>query len=224
LDWPPGADAFYLGASHARPIFQGDIFRDVPFVKAKGGASRAVDPDTDIERRHVATFLHPCEMYTDGGRVLNRVQVVALVKKAQGITIPEDWGGAFSVCPLPDLAGDGSMWIADMTRLANIDRSFLTSENRERSLSELGWSVFRQRLALACTRVMISLTGLERIGKVTWQEALLATVWGETGRDAPRFHDWLDEPDPDLGGLIRRNALERGMYEEVHGALARELE
>src|SRR5207248_5329941 len=124
------------------------------------GDDPAADPRTRVERRHVATVLHPCDMYAEATGVLARVQAVALVRAAEGIRIPDDWGGAFSVCPLPNLAGDGSMWLADFRATSNVDRSFLSEENRERSLTEFGWALFRQRLAGASTRLMISLDDL----------------------------------------------------------------
>jgi hypothetical protein len=220
LAWPPDAAALYLDAPPERPIFQGDVFEDVPFVKAKGGNN---EPNIDVTRRHVATVLYPCDMYVQQGRVLSRVQVVALVKEAEGIEIPEDWDGAFSICPLPDLIQDGQMWMADFTRLVNIDRSFLRPENRVRSLSEYGWAFFRQRLALASSRSMIHLSDLQATGATTWQETAMESDWRKAGRSTEAFHDWLDDKEPELSGMSRRVALERGMQAAVQASLAAEL-
>jgi hypothetical protein len=207
-----------MDAPDVRPVFQGDVFEDVPFVKAMAGNRSADPPRVRIERRYVAALLHPCDMYGTPGRSLNRVQVVAIVKKAD-MTVPENWGGAWSVCPLPDLFGDGEMWVIDLNRLANIDRTYLTKENRVRCLSETGWAVFRQRLANAGTRGVPRLEDLIAVGETTWQETQLETEWLSAGRTASSFEEWLEEPDPNLAGLGRLKALERGMVEGVKSSL-----
>lgn len=223
MDWPPAAEAFYLDTSSCRPVFQGDIFADVPFTKAKGGANADSEPTLEVERRHVATVLHPCDMYSGQGRNLNRVQSIAVVKEAD-LTIPEDWGGALSVCPLPDLLGDGEMWIADLARITNVDRSFLKVDRRVRCLSEIGWAIFRQRLAVAATRGMANLDDLVAVGAVTWRETEMAEQWCLQGKSITSFHDWLDQPDPNLSGFSRRKALERGMEESVKTSMEAALE
>jgi hypothetical protein len=221
--WPPTPEEVYLDDNAGRPVFQGDIFREVPFVKVQAGDTPAADPRTRVERRYVATILHPCDMYAEASGALAKVQAVALVRTAQGTRIPDDWGGAFSVCPLPNLLGDDAMWLADFRATSNVDRSFLREDNRERSLTEFGWAVFRQRLAAASTRLMISLDDLQGVGATTWRETLLWQQWNSAGRETTEFHPWYDTADPNLGGLTRRTAVERGMYDQVRFSLVREL-
>jgi hypothetical protein len=62
-EWPPPANELYLPASLSRPVFQGDVFKDVPFVKAKNGGSPARDPALAIERRMVVVLTYPCDIY-----------------------------------------------------------------------------------------------------------------------------------------------------------------
>ena len=62
--WPPHRDEFFLPLSVHRPIFQGDIFRDVPIVKARAGDQINADPKVTVERRYVMLLGYPCDIYT----------------------------------------------------------------------------------------------------------------------------------------------------------------
>jgi len=202
-------------------VFQGDVFNDVPFVKAKSSGSPERDPNINVQRRLVAVLGYPCDLYADGRLI--KVQTVAPVASAERVGIPQNWDGAFTFAPLPDLLGDGALYAVDLRAAANIDASYLLVENRIRSLSETGWAVFRHRMALCDTRALISLPVLMSVGAAAWQETSLWQRWNEAGRPPEQFASWLDEREPALGGFIRRNMLDRGMAEDVRTRLEREL-
>ncbi|MHB8452447.1 MAG: hypothetical protein ACYDAQ_18640 [Mycobacteriales bacterium] len=126
-----------LAAGPARPVMQGDVFDGARFVKAKRASKWADPPNVTAERRLVAVLGYPCDIYA-GGR-LARVQMVAPVIDAAKAGIPENWDGAFTAAPLPDLLGDGRMFAVDLRAAANIDAFYLDTGNRQRCLSELGW-------------------------------------------------------------------------------------
>lgn len=207
--WPPTPDEFFLPPSPHRPIFQGDVFRDVPIVKARAGSRPEEDPKVVIERRLVMLLGFSCDVYTPTGE-LGRAQQVAVVREAEKLRIPPNWEGAFTACPLPDLFGDGALWAADFLALSPVDRSYLTPANRVASLSALGWAYFRQRLALCFTRALIVLEPLIQVGETTWQEIALWEEWNRRGHQPGEFQAWLDSFDPSLG-FRRRVALQRGM-------------
>lgn len=219
--WPPEPGDFYLPDSTHRPHFQGDVFDDVPFVKAKSAGNLSKDPNLVVERRKVALLGYPCDIY-DHGRLV-KVQTVAPVTSAERAGIPPDWDGAFTFAPLPDLLGDGVPYAVDLRAAANIDVSYLRTDKRIRSLTELGWSVFRQRMALCDTRAVVSLPALTAIGASTWAELELWQRWNEAGRDTTDFQDWLDGRETMLGGFRRRVILERGMVDQLRAALEHEL-
>jgi hypothetical protein len=219
MPWPPDPSEMYLPASAARPVFQGDVFHDVPFTQARAG-NRAPDgdPSVVIKRRTVAVTTYPCEMYDPDG-TMGRAQAVAAVRSAEGITIPPNWDGGWTYGPLPDLYGDGQLYVVDFRAVANIDRSYLVRSKRVRSLSEYGWAIFRQRRALHETRAAIHLEDLLQVGTPTWQEITLWQRWTESGRPEGDFQAWLSTASPNLGGLSRRRALERGMSHQVGSEL-----
>jgi hypothetical protein len=227
VSWPPTAAEFYLElGGRRRPAFQGDIYTDVPFTKAKGGASPAADPTLSSERRTVATLSHPCDMYSDDGYRLRKPQAVVLVRKETGDGVPDDWDGCYHLCPLPDLHGDGDLWVADFTLVANIDRTYLTADRRLRCLSELGWTVFRQRAALESSRAEVPLEDLRGIGAATWAESLMEMDWLASGRDQASLQQWLNAPDEEhcSGFDQRRDVLQvAGGIERIRGLLRGEV-
>ena len=212
-DWPPSADDLYLTTSVNRPAFQGDVFQDIPFVKAKASGNPAKDPNVAVDRRLVAILGYPCDMYQNGKLV--KVQIVAPVTEATKAGVPANWAGALGYSPLPDLLGDGVMYGVDLRGAANIDASYLTRDRRVHSLSRFGWAIFRQRIVLCATRSMISLNAFDAIGNSLWHELELWTRWCELGGDEASFQSWLDESVTALGGFSRRNRLEHGQYELV---------
>lgn len=219
--WPPEPSDYYLPASPRRPLFQGDVFDDIPLVKAKSAGSPDKDPNLVVERRLVALVGYPCDTYANGKPI--KVQTIAPVTAAQKAGIPPNWDGAFTFSPLIDLRGDGVPYAVDLRAAANIDASYLTRGRRIRSLSEFGWAVFRQRRALCDTRAVIPLDALRQIGEPIWQEFEAWQRWCESGRPESNFQSWLDERERDLSGFTRRAALERGMYPMVRAALERAL-
>ena len=202
-------------------MFQGDVFRDVPFVKARLNNSPEQDPLVTIERRMVAVIGFPCDLYLSGKPT--KVQCIAPIVDASKIKIPPTWSGAFTYIPLPDLLNDGVLYAVALQATANVDARFLLRHNRVASLSKYGWAFFRQRLALCSTRGLFVLEDLESGGLATWEELDLWTQWCVAGRAEADFPEWLDASHPALGGFTRRSAMERGMITQIRGLLATEL-
>jgi hypothetical protein len=204
----------YLADMANRPIFQGDIFDGVPFVKAKAAGSVENDPNLVVERRRVCIIGYPCDIYDAHGR-LAKVQTVALVRDGSSDGVPENWNGSFSVCPFPELDSDEKLWVADFRTVTNVDRDYLPLERRLVSLSEVGWAIFRQRLALAYTRALMNVEKLHEIGRQAWQETQLWQLWN-SHRDMPEFQEWFTKPREELSGFTpKQAALERGDYNSV---------
>ena len=123
LGWPPQADEYFLPAGQHRPVMQGDVFDRVPFVKGARGNSLSDAPNKSAKPGLVVVPGHPCDMYLNGR--LAKVQLVAPVRSAERLGIPENLDGAFTFAPLPDLLGDGQMHAADLRVAANIDAFYL---------------------------------------------------------------------------------------------------
>ena len=212
-DWPPSPADLYIPRDPIRPVFQGDIFDDVPFVKARSAGRVDLDPNVAIERRMIAVIGYPCDVY-DGGRLV-KVQAIAPVVDAAKRGIPTSWDGAFNLFPLPDLRGDGHMYAVDFRATSNVDASYLARENRLVSLSQTGWGLFRLRLVLSLTRVVVSASVWDTTGQALWKEFDLWTQWCTAGANEETFQTWLDEPCAHLGGFTRRSLLHRGQHDQV---------
>jgi hypothetical protein len=215
----------YLRDPAGRAIFQGDVFDDIPFTKAGAGNNVNDRPAWSANRCTAATILYPCDMVQSDNVTLNKAQPIARVydAAAKGLSIPADWEGVLGVCPLPDLRGDGRMWVADFRSLSVVDRTYLRVDCRVRVLSEFGWAVFRQRLVGAMTRGLAQVEDMLEIGRQAWAESTMEAQWVQTGRDQAAFQEWLDDPDATIPYKSRRDALEAGAIGLVRTALDYEL-
>lgn len=217
MPWPYDRDALFRDPDPSRPVSQGDIFQDVPIIKARAGdRPPESDPKLSIDRRPAILIGYPCDIY-DHGRLL-KVQTVAVVRLASKLGVPDDWDGAFNACPLPEPMGDGQLWAADFQTISPVDRSYLSTEQRIAIMSELGLAHLRQRIALYATRLRLPLATLLTAGKAIWDEIELWEDWVRSGSPADEFQDWLDSFDTTLG-RTRREALEAGERAALRAAI-----
>jgi len=197
-------------------VFQGDIFDNVPYVKVMAGDRPEADPKIAVERRAVMLLGYPCDIYAQGS--LAKVQTIAVLREAEKLRVPQDWRGAFTVCPLPDLYGDGQPWAVDFRTMGIADRFYLDPAKRVACLSEFGWAYLRQRLSIYHTRVAVHLDDCQAAGRATWEEIDLWEQWTDLGRHPKQFQSWLDSFNLGIG-FTHREALERGMTHLVASAL-----
>ena len=223
-DWPPTPDDYYLELDPAHPLFQGDVFDDVPFVKVRAGNSVEAEPNIDVERRRVCALLYPCDMYNEVG-VLARVQAVAIVRElTAGERFPADWNGSFNLFPYPGLAGDDATWIADFRTTANVDRSYLRADRRVASLSMMAWAYFRQRITLNYTRANMRLARLIDNSTELWTETMLWQEWSQARGSTEGFQKWYDTSSTELTGFCPRVAVSKqGMLLDVQEIMRAEL-
>jgi hypothetical protein len=225
VDWPPSPGDLYLGDPGPRAIFQGDIYADVPFAKIAAGNTADSDPNASYKRRHIAILLHPCYVVDNDNVTPIRSQPIAMVYEATpaGLAIPNNWEGVLGVCPLPDLVGDGSMWVVDFRKISTVDRFYLQPERRVRCLSELGWAHFRQRMVVAATRGLNAIEDLIEVGEATWLESELETNWARAGRAPRDFHAWLNSSAEGDRYESWRDALDDRQFDLVREASEAEL-
>jgi hypothetical protein len=215
----------YLSDPVGRAVFQGDVFDEVPFGKMGAGDTATSEPKWTTARVSAVPILYPCDMVGPDNVSLLKAQPIARVYDAadKGLRIPQDWAGVLGVCPLPDLRGDGRMWVADFRLITAVERSYLNPDERTRSLSEYGWAVFRQRLVAATTRGLVEIDGMLSIGRVAWAESEMEALWSASGRDRRAFHGWLDARDARLPYASRREAMDHGRIDRIRVDLDNEL-
>jgi len=221
--WPPETSDFYLAdPPQHRAVFQGDVFRDVPFTRAGAGNGLDQPPAWSFKPRYVAALQHPCAMYGDDNVTMIKAQAVVAILNAKqiGLKIDPAWEGTIDVCPIPDLLGDGEMWVADFRQITTVDRAFLPVDRRARALSELGWAVFRQRMVTALTRAKPNLEDVRAVGRATWLEYEIETEAVGDGVDRKAFQSWLDSSWDNVAYATPRKALEADDDEPVRYELA----
>lgn len=179
--WAPNSPLeLYLergGVHRLRPLFQGDIFRDVL------GPGLPLDPDG--ENLAMLTS-HPCAMVTSGAQYVSSVEAVR-VRRFKQIRL-EDWHRlAFDVLPLPDLVeNSGEHWAAVFTERGHVPMPSGRLDDRVAALSLQGVLALQQRLVHWTSRVAISDERLEAATKPVWLENELQESWNEKfiGEDA----------------------------------------
>lgn len=205
MAWPATHGEFLRTATHHRPIFMGDMFRDVPLMKMRAGGNPPVtDPDVYMERRQVLALTYPCEMY-DGPR-MTRVQSVAALLEASRVGIKSDWRAPYHFCPVADPFFDGVLWAVDFRTITPVDRAYLTPANRVAAVTEDGWATIRQRLITYFSRLIPAMDRVVESGRAAWAEVELWERWNLSGRDSGEFQAWLDAPNSE--GAVRRQLLE----------------
>lgn len=215
--WPPGRSDFLSEPDDNRPIWQGDIFREVPFgvVRPNPQGRR---PLVQTDPKNVVVLGYPCEMY-EGSRLADP-QVVAVVRPAKDAGVIEDFfqrrtpPGAYGTCPYPDAFSDGALWVADFRVITVVSSSELTRARRAAVMTEYGLAYFRHRIAAGFTRVPPQLAIAEQAGREQWVELELWTSWKQLGISGD-FQKWMETFDANLGSTPR-DLLEGGQFSALH--------
>lgn len=223
MSWPPTAQEFYRPPDPDRPLFQGDVFEDVPFVKARLNNRPDDAPNVVVERRAIILLGYPCDLYTAEG-LPAKVQAVAAVTPAGRLGIPDDWSGAYNYAPLPGLINGQDHAVA-LQAPGNIDARYLTRDRRIACLSEMGWAVLRHRIMLCAARTVVLVEELMQAGRPLWAEVEMWHRWTGAGRPEADFVPWFATSSAAAGGFSPRDVLHRhGNVRQANGLLDRELE
>ena len=222
----------------ARPLTQGDVFVDIPLL-------RAAKPNSRHEGQWLAQVKsgpnalgmlvnHPCSSRSRTTHVLKEsVSVAPVVRCPTGFEAP--WDGYYEYFPLPQLRG-GEDYVADLSAICPVRSEHLEGQRLACLTSEAIAALFH-RLAMNSSR-------LDRVPDHFASEAdrlhfeiSLWETWA-TARGEDGFQAWLDEEfggqrledsegQPVAGsaaptGTTRREAL-LWSYEEIVEELAAEI-
>jgi hypothetical protein len=147
-----------------RPLFTGDVFRDIIIPGLPAGLAMIV--------------AHPCTFRRGAGEL--RERVLASVVGPMQREGPNAWArGLFDRMPLPDLDGNG-MWAARFGDIGQAAISDLLAAERVACLSEIGINMLQQRLTCYFTRVEIPTQEFHRAFSHTLEEADLLEEWTDT--------------------------------------------
>jgi hypothetical protein len=152
-----------------RPLFTGDVLRDVPVPGTQDGGMALV-------------LAHPCSFRAGGGQLSDRVLVcsVSAMSKAGA----NAWRtGFFSRMPLPDLDGPG-FWAASLDEIGRALVDDLLVTQRLACLSDIGINMLQQRLTCHLTRAEVPTYLFNEAFSHTYDEAELLEEWTEALAEA----------------------------------------
>jgi len=213
LESPSSPDELYRyrGADipRARPVFQGDVFRNVEIPGLNDGRGLAM----------ITT--HACTM-RNGASLRPRLLMARVTPRSTRIGLP--WTGNFRVMPLPDLLlGEApGNWVATFEDLGTVGSATLDLRERIACLDDRGVVLLQQRHAHHVTRYVVETPVLYEQCSNVLAEAELLEDWIDAScpeddphwedsstKEAERFEEYFGShreglKDPSLRASIRR--------------------
>lgn len=203
----------------SRPIFQGDVFRDI------------VLPGFGDEPRLVQVVAHPCAM-REGTQLRPRVTVAPVEEhsKVKG----NGWNGNLRIMPLAELV-DGKHYATKFVDVTAAPSGLLRLDVRIASLSDRGIYILQQRIVKHYTRFDVDIPSLAKeTAPVVWEmhqqrdwvETVLddETEWTTENLSVEEvaFEAWLDEGNPSRRMQLKDDHTHTDLRREAHrAALAR---
>jgi hypothetical protein len=200
---PSRADDLYearVDVPLARPIMQGDVFREI------------IIPGLSDEPSLALIIQHPCSMRA-GVRLRPRLTVARVAQHTSRFQ-PADWQGYINFMPLPELGGVGSEdYIADFRDVGSVSSSDLTRDKRIAALSNYGINILHQRHILYSTRFSVDVPTLADAFVAIATETELQYEWVEAACDAapdsPDLLKTIDEAESAFDDYLNENNRER---------------
>lgn len=168
----------FEGVFPLRPIFQGDIFRNIKLLET---------PSSGDDFAMVVT--HPCSMLTSQAQYLPTLEMVR-VREYEAIPLDAWAVRAFELLPLPNLEGaDSSKHYAAFFHERAVVPTPTVLDGRICNLSLEGVIALQQRLIHESSRVVVPYSTLRAATEPRWHENELLEDWNTK---------FIREEDPDL--------------------------
>lgn len=170
----------------ARPIFTGDIFREIE-IPGVGTAPAIV-------------IAHPCSIRGREGALQDRIPVAAVAEHQSHPA--KNWSsGFYDRMPLPGLPLDGPFHVAKLAMFGLASTNELVGAERVGCLSEPGINQLQQRLVFHLTRLEVPASKFQEAFDHTYEEAELLENWATDLADiddqpAASFETWIREGSP----------------------------
>lgn len=211
--WPP-EDEFYSARDAARgvrpnrPLFQGDVFVDVPFTVAN--PARPDGTCFQERRANVLLIGHPCVMRA-GARVLPVQSAVEVRDKSEAVNaahpFERPYESHYHYFPLPSLLGNEDH-VADFRRIGTTLTAELDGQ-RVACLSRASWVALQHRYVYHSTRHELDFEMMLAQADVWWNDVMLWEEWTDRGLPPDDFEAWMKElltQDRAYSGTTRRDA------------------
>jgi hypothetical protein len=201
--------------ARSRPIFQGDVFKDV------------ILPGFGDEPRLVQVVAHPCSM-REGTELRPRITVAPV---EQGSRVKgSGWNGNLRIMPLPELV-DGKHYAANLIDATAAPSESLNIDNRVATLSDHGIYVLQQRIIKNYTRFEVDIPSLaNQTAPILWemhqQRDWLETVYDDESdwttanlsAEEVAFDQWLREGTPSRRTQLKDDHTHTDLRRAAHKA------
>lgn len=198
--WLEAEDLYYATAAAVpidRPIYQGDVFADVPLPSIQGAVPTGETVELPVFRTAVMVVPHPCQCYH--GDQLRRHLTVAPVKPVEGFDKTKEGAkDKFALLDLPYKADDGS-WkaltsVADFGRMVSVPAKWLDSGYRVACLSHMGLGLLAKRMTDFQLRHPVTLNNAMAFTTQEWFEAFLMQAWVQRHKSLKGYSEWVTTP------------------------------
>lgn len=180
-----------------RPVFQGDVFADVPLPVLPMQKPGPGPVTLDFQYNLCMVVPHPCQCY-HGDRIRPRLTVAPLSEVANFDNFGADRSGAKDKFALPGLptSNPESTWtardyVADLGRLTTVRSSWLLPDKRLACLSQEGLGLLAKRILGFQLRYPIALAAAMAYTAGEWSESFLMQAWVRRHGSLRGFTDWL---------------------------------
>lgn len=204
-------DELYLTAGASveldRPIYQGDVFADVPLIVPPENAPPAGEATVEVTRGLAMVVPHPCQCY-HGDRLRPYLTLAPVWTVPNYGDFRPDRTGAKDKFALPDLphrTSDGwesATCVADFGRLFSAPSNWLQLSSRVACLSHKGLGLLAKRVLGFQLRYTPDLTTAMAFTASEWTEATLMQAWVRKNGKLAGYSKWLRTPIsiPGVGG------------------------
>lgn len=183
-----------------RPLFQGDVFRDIPLPLFPTEQIPAGKHAVEFESSMAMLVPHPCQCYN--GDNVRPYLTVAPVTPAQSYdNFGEDRTGAkdkFALVGLPVMGKDGASsavsCVASFGKLISVPRRWLSTRHRIACLSHEGIGLLGKRLMQFQMRCPTTLAQAMAFTAGEWNESFLMQAWVRKNGRLRGYSKWLRTP------------------------------
>lgn len=173
-----------------RPLFQGDVFEDVPLPTLPPQPPEPGMVETRYVQQRAMLLPHPCQCHK-GDTVRPRLVVAPVELVPQGEGFRSGFASHWPYFPLEGLDGDSKVYRADLALVQTVPSAYLSPEQgRIACLSEIGVGLLMKRLLKFQTRVDHALGDVVASFHDDWVDAEIWQVWRETRGTAAGYEKW----------------------------------
>jgi hypothetical protein len=183
------------GVEIDRPIYQGDVFTDVPLPELPTEIPLGELIELPVRPRLVMIVPHPCRCY-HGDRLRDRLTVAPVEIAASYHEFRPDSSGWTDRFGLPELLdhSDKGGHVANFGQLVSLPTTWLNLNSRIACLSHKGLGLLAKRVLGFQLRCPVDLASAMTYTAGEWTEALLMQAWVRKHLTLAGYSKWLKTP------------------------------